>query len=260
MTPFHFGLAEMPLFGVYTPPRASVAREAGVLLCAPIGLEYMRAHYAIRLVAMQLAATGFHVLRFDYHGTGDSSGKVGAGQYDIWLEDVVLAARELVDISGARAFTIVGLRMGAVLAIEALARRGLKVQGFVLWDPVVDGRKYLALLEEMNTQMAALREARPQPTYDLLGAPFPGDLRAAIQEIDLEEGIRTLEAQGVALVISEDRPEYRALLNGMRDRWRDTIYRPMADPVEWGSLKAAFDARMTGPFVRVVAEAAENLT
>jgi hypothetical protein len=33
----------------------------------------------------------------------------------------------------------------------------------------------------------------------------------------------------------------------------------MEDPVTWTSLKAAFDARMTGPIVRAVAEAVERV-
>jgi alpha-beta hydrolase superfamily lysophospholipase len=260
MTPFHFGPAQAQLFGVYTPPRASVAREEGILLCAPIGLEYMRTHYAVKLLAMQLAASGFHVLRFDYHGTGDSFGEVGAGQFGIWADDVVLAMRELVALSGARSLTIVGLRMGAVLAIEALVSHGLKIHGLVLWEPVVNGPEYLAMLEGIQGKLADQREIPPRQTNDLLGATYPADLRARIEGVDLAGQMRLLDAQGAALVVSEDKPEFDSLLKGMRYRWPDAMYRSMADPIEWGTVKAAFDARMTGPIVRAVAEAAESLT
>jgi pimeloyl-ACP methyl ester carboxylesterase len=220
----------------------------------------MRTHYAIRLLAIQLAAMGFHVLRFDYHGIGDSSAEVGVGQFDIWLDDVALAVRELVDISGVQAPALVGLRMGALLAVEALAGRGLRAKGLVLWEPVVAGREYLAVLEHMNAQMIAARDVPPRPTDDLLGARYPVDLRAAIQGIHLEKRVCNLDVSSAALVVSEDRPEYGVLLKEMRNRWPDAMYRSMDDPIAWDNLKAAFDARLTGPIVRAVAEAAESLT
>jgi hypothetical protein len=94
----------------------------------------------------------------------------------------------------------------------------------------------------------------------LLGATYPADLRARIEGVDLAGQMRLLDAQGAALVVSEDKPGFDSLLKGMRYRWPDAMYRSMADPIEWGTVKAAFDARMTGPIVRAVAEAAESLT
>jgi len=259
MTPFHFGPAEAPLFGSYAPPRPSVARKAGVLLCAPIGLEYLRTHYAIRLLALQLADRGFHVLRFDYHGTGDSSCDIGAGQFDVWLDDIVIAARELADLSGVAEPAVVGLRMGAALALKAASSREQKWKGVVLWDPVVSGHEYLSSIAEMNSQMAADRKLPPRETDELLGARYPEDLRRAIQDINLLNLVEVPDVSDAALVTSEERPEYSALLKAIQNRWPDAAYRSMEDPVNWTSLKAAFDARMTGPIVRAVAEAVERV-
>lgn len=259
MTPFHFGPSEAPLFGNYAPPRPSVAREAGVLLCAPIGLEYMRTHYAIQLLARQLAEMGFHVLRFDYHGMGDSSSDIGTGQFDIWLNDVALALQELADLSGASEPTIVGLRMGAALALKTVASHEQKVQAVVLWDPVVSGHEYLSSIAAMNAEMAAERKSPPEDTDELLGARYPEDLRRAIQDINLLNLVAMPDLSSTALVVSEDRPEYHALLKGIQSRWPDAPYRSMEDPVDWTSLKAAFDARMTGPIVRAVAETVERV-
>jgi pimeloyl-ACP methyl ester carboxylesterase len=259
VTSYFFGPEEAPLFAMYTPPRAQVARNAGILLCPPIGLEYFRTHYAIRQLAKQLSAAGFHILRFDYHGTGDSGGEIGFGQFETWVDDIALALNELVDISGAESISIVGLRMGAVLAIEALARRNFKVNDLVLWDPVVAGRQYLATLEEMQAQLVALRHAPPQPTDELLGAHFPVDLRAAIDGLDIGERLDKLDAKSATLILSEEQPEYGALLDAMRNRWPTSAHRTMNESLEWANVKAAFDVRMTGPIVRVVAEAAESL-
>ncbi len=259
MTPYFFGAEEDPLFGVYAPPRASVARDAAVLLCAPIGMEYQRTHYAIRLVAIQLAKAGFHVLRFDYHGIGDSSGQVGTGQFDRWLDDIALAARELIEISGAQNLIIVGLRTGAVLAIEALAKRDIETKAIVLWDPVISGSEYLSMLEELQSQLVLLRKAPVSPTDELMGARFPQDLRTAIQGINLAERSAMPDSQSAALIVSEDSSEFRALLERMQRCWPNAIYRPMIEPVRWNTISAAYEGRLTGPIVRAVSEAVESL-
>jgi alpha/beta superfamily hydrolase len=75
MTPLLFGSADAPLYGVHHAPQAAPQRT-GIVLCYPFGQEYMRAHRACRQLAMLLAKKGYHVLRFDYSGTGNSSGDV----------------------------------------------------------------------------------------------------------------------------------------------------------------------------------------
>jgi exosortase A-associated hydrolase 2 len=260
MTPFYFGPDKAPLFGLYSPPDAAVARQAAVLMCAPIGTEYMRTHYAIRLVGSQLAKAGFHVLRFDYHGTGDSSGTVDAGQFDLWLDDVALAAKELLDSSGVQDLTLVGLRMGAVLAVEALASRKIKANCLVLWDPVVSGGEYLATIAKLHAEKAALRKAPLRASDELGGLRFPQDLRASIQGVDIACRLQKADIQKVALIVSEDLPQYGALLNSLRSRSPETMFRALGDPADWDSLEGAYEGRMTGPIMRAVAEAVQNLS
>lgn len=257
MTPCYFGAADAELFGMYAAPRPSVARAASVLLCAPIGIEYMRTHYALRLLAIQLANAGFHVLRFDYHGTGDSTGSIGPGQFDHWLDDVALAAHELGEISGVTSLSVVGLRTGALLAVAALASRRFAAQSLVLWEPVVSGADYLAALEQMHNELAAQRRQPPLPSDELMGARFPADLRDQLGAFSMDRRLEADTVGRVALVVSEDRHEYRALLAALRARWPAVDYRQLDDAVEWQSIEAAFDARLTSPIVRAVAEATE---
>ncbi len=258
--PYYFGTADSALFGVYAPPSGSVARQAAVLLCAPIGAEYMRTHYAVRLVSTQLARAGFHTLRFDYHGTGDSSGNVGAGQFDLWADDIALAAQELIEKSGVKDLTVVGLRMGAALAVEALASQDIDAQGLVLWDPVVSGGEYLAAMEKLHSEVAAERKAPLRKTDELFGFRFPQDLRAELQRLELADRLRQVEVKKAALVVSEDLPQYGVLLTAMRSQWPDASFSIVGEPAGWNNLKKAFEGRMTGPIVRAVVEAVESLS
>ena len=59
--------------------------EAG---CQPLGHEYIRAHRTFNQLAAGLARAGFPVLRFDYSGTGDSSGADEMGSVKRWMADV----------------------------------------------------------------------------------------------------------------------------------------------------------------------------
>ncbi len=224
----------------------------------------MRTHYALRLLAVQLADAGFHVLRFDYHGTGDSAGEVGANQFDVWVNDVSLALRELSDISGATSLTIVGLRMGAVLAtvaLKTLVGEEILVNRLVYWDPVVKGRHYIDSLTMLNEQMISIRPVTPLPSDELLGTSYPPRLRDAIVGIDLAASAPQTRARQASLVVSDDQPEFHQLLDSLRSQWPDADFHVEIDEsVRWDNLSAAFDARLTGPIVRAVAQATQGGT
>lgn len=143
MTPFHFGNGPRRLFGLYTPAQSGAASTRAALLCAPWGQEYLRSHRSMRLLGKQLAAQGWHALRFDYFGTGDSAGEFDEADLPGWEADIELALDELLDMTGARKATLVGLRLGATLAARVAVRRRREVDTLALWDPVLDGAAYL---------------------------------------------------------------------------------------------------------------------
>jgi alpha/beta superfamily hydrolase len=221
MNPFYFGESESPLFGCHHPPRTQKQKSVGVLCCPPIGQEYIRTHWTLRQLAGRLTREGFHALRFDYHGVGDSAGATGVGGIDPWVDDVHAAARELRDVSGGRKLSCVGLRLGAALAAQAVAR-GLKLQQLVLWDPVVSGAQHLAELDELQAAMLEDPMRYPAPRRDVgvagevLGFAYPPPLRQSLAALDL----RTLELAGnvrqVLLVVSEERDEHRELHAALR--------------------------------------------
>src|SRR5262249_18266394 len=142
MRPLFFGTGARKLYGVCHPASPGTApggRSRGVLLCYPGVQEYNVSHSAFRKLATMLSRSGLHVLRFDYFGTGDSSGGMGTGSPEEWVADIRTAAAELSDLCGMPALSIVGFRLGAALAARAVSE-GLAVQDLVLWDPVVVGR------------------------------------------------------------------------------------------------------------------------
>jgi dienelactone hydrolase len=151
MTPFHFGPAERPLFGLFHPAAAGARVDRAVLLCSPFGQEAVRSHRVFRVLAERLAREGIPVLRFDYHATGDSPGDDEAGDLTGWVGDVRVALRELVERSGAQRVVCVGARLGGALAVRAAAGIA-QLSRLVLWDPIVAGEDYLALLRVKHVE------------------------------------------------------------------------------------------------------------
>ena len=137
-----FGSTSRPLFGAYHTPPASVAGRGAALLCPPWGQEYLVSHRIFRRLAVRLSESGYHVLRFDYFGTGDSAGEREDGDLGSWQEDAAAAVEELRDMSGFPTVAAFGIRLGAVVAWR-LASERLDVNTAVLWDPVVNGTEYV---------------------------------------------------------------------------------------------------------------------
>ncbi len=129
-----FGDREAQLFGAFDPAASPRLRRA-VLLLHPAGWEYVRAHRTMRLLALRLAAAGIDAFRFDYRGTGDSWGDDDESlTLEDWVRDAEEAAEELQALAGVGRVSLVGLRAGARVALEVVARRTVPVDRVVLWD------------------------------------------------------------------------------------------------------------------------------
>ena len=208
MNSFFFGSSERPLFGVHHPPKGKETRSEGVVLCYPMGQEYMRSHRAFRQLANLLVRRGHHVFRFDYFGTGDSAGASDDGSLSQWVSDVGSAIEEFKDNASLQRVSLVGLRLGAALATLAAADRD-DVEKLVLWDPVVRGSSYLAELLAA-AKLPAGAQGAPQGTIGVLGFPLTQALRDELAQLDLtrieEPGARALE-----IVVSSERPEWSEL-------------------------------------------------
>ncbi|MDG2050550.1 MAG: alpha/beta fold hydrolase [Myxococcota bacterium] len=135
MNPFFMGPERKRLYGLYHPPVLRGPGGKGVVLCNPLGSESSRAHRSFRILSDSLARSGWHVLRFDYRGTGDSAGDVDSVTLNDWVEDIGVAINELRAIAELKGVHLLGLRLGALLATAAGLRHA-DTQGLILWDPV----------------------------------------------------------------------------------------------------------------------------
>lgn len=209
--PFFFGDGG-DLFGIYHPA-AGPARRA-VLLCAPLGQDYMRCHRLYRQLAGALAAEGLPVLRFDYYGCGDSAGASDDMDWQRCLADTATAARELRARSGATRLLAFGARLGGSIALAAAATA--RFSDVVVWDPVVDGAAYVATQDaqqeamRLDTQRFIRPRSRDEARGQWLGFKISAALRAQLLGLDAAWGT----SPSLLLDSLASSPDWRAFIGG----------------------------------------------
>jgi uncharacterized protein len=168
--PIAFGPPERRLFGIYHLSQAQAAdHRPAVILCNAFGQEAIRAQRFQRALAERLARAGHPVLRFDYFGTGDSMGDDAEGDLDGWCQDLHTAHQELRRLAATSRIVWVGMRLGGSVALRAARTAPTDLARLILWDPVLDGSRYLAHLRDRH--IASLENV-----YSLPLNPAPRDL------------------------------------------------------------------------------------
>lgn len=131
--------SENKLFGVYQSA-SDPGAEKGVVICPPLFDEYRRTYRALSDLGTACAQLNYHVLRFDFRGTGDSSLSISdISDKNIWLEDIANAVEELELLSGVSSVTVLSVRMSSLLASSFCAANRLK---HIAWDPILDGNEF----------------------------------------------------------------------------------------------------------------------
>ena len=138
---FYCGEPGQQVFATYHPPSGMDRGEVAVI-CAPLFSEYMRTYLALREFALAVASRGWHVVRFDYRGAGDSDLDLSEIRLDSLCADVALVTEEAREIAGSRRVCAVGVRLGALIAAESHRRHRL-FDRMAVWDPVTDGREFV---------------------------------------------------------------------------------------------------------------------
>jgi alpha-beta hydrolase superfamily lysophospholipase len=196
-------------------------RGTGVLVVPPFGWEDISSYRPLRFLARTIAQNGFPVLRFDLPGTGDSSGSaLDPGLFDAWVQSVGDAARELRNLSGAVEITLVGVRLGAMLALLAAARgadlrgadmRGADMRDLVLWAPSATGRGLLRELQAFaslqRTDHDDIENAPPPPFagLDVGGFLLTPETQRALESVTFPDRL-SLSSRRILILSRDDLP------------------------------------------------------
>jgi len=234
---FFFGDPATQLFACHHPPSDGVS-EYGVVLCYPMGHEYLRTHRLYRFLARRLAAAGFHVLRFDYFGTGDSAGEFEEARLAQWVGDAAAAMAELRRRFLVRHVYAAGLRLGAAVAwLAGVEHSGL--DGLALWDPVSSGPEYLDDIiahENERRQASAHREAGGdrggRGPQEIVGYPMTDAMYGDLSALDLF-GLSRVPASRAFLVDSSDESIQEKLRAHLEGTTTGVRYEHIPHPKTW---------------------------
>jgi dienelactone hydrolase len=193
----HVGWTATPAGAVFTGLHlpAAAPRDTAVLLVPPFGWEGVSAGRNLRGWARDLAAAGYPTLRYHPPGTGDSAGDGVAQDLRGWTAALTELVAQLRLASGSTTVTVVGLGLGGLVALQAVAE-GAQVEDLVLWSTPGRGR---LLLRELRAFAALAAEpgeptsAAPQPLEAVTdgegvlwvhGYPLSATAQAQLQALD----------------------------------------------------------------------------
>lgn len=140
--PFYFGSKGKSLLGWLHTTNSTQHSNTGIIICPPIGIEYLNSYRSLRYVADYFALAGIPALRFDYHGTGDSSGiEEDDNRLKEWLFSINQAIEHMKKSTNCEKIGLFGFRMGATFA--SLIAESTAVEFLILWAALNNGKKYI---------------------------------------------------------------------------------------------------------------------
>jgi pimeloyl-ACP methyl ester carboxylesterase len=202
--PFWIEATPGALFAWHHRP-SSDAHDVAVILCKPFGYEAACTHRAYRHLGQRLAEDGFHVVRPDYHGTGDSSGADSdPDRVSAWVGSIRSAIAWARANLGTRNVVVLGTRLGALLALQVATCED--IDALVLFAPPASGRALLREARALQSLLDGGRKRTPlsEGSEESAGFLLAGPTVEALTKLDPLAAPRM--ARAALLVARDDLP------------------------------------------------------
>jgi alpha/beta superfamily hydrolase len=163
-TPAYHVVGGEQLYTVHHRARGGECRGV-VILAGPLATERAHAYLTWVRWAREIANGGFDAFRFDYRGTGESTGEFASMTMDTWLADLHACIEHVARARPGVPIVLHGLRMGALLAARAFAEK--RADAMLLWEPPQSARALLAeVLRRKLAEDYAENPGAPRKTRD----------------------------------------------------------------------------------------------
>jgi exosortase A-associated hydrolase 2 len=184
------------LHGILRTPEAPTQRA--VVICDPFAEEKKCAHRPLTDLARALCEAGLAVLRFDLRGCGDSDGDFAQATLEGWAADLRAALAFVRERLSPQWLALGGLRTGAALA-ERVALADGGADALLLWEPVMDGKRYITqnlrrsmikamLTEGEGFEAQAVSERHEAEVVDFDGYEVSRAMREGLEGVRMGEG------------------------------------------------------------------------
>lgn len=272
LVPRRFGPTWRSAVGLIQHPAEANALRGAFLLARPMGLAATRSASMYRVLADRLARTGASVMRFDYHGSGDSPGEEADQSLADWARDIEEAQACLRDACQPAAPTHIdwfGMGLGANLMLQAALRVPQPPRRLVLWEPIADGAEHLRALLHAHRQELAMQLDQAWPdliAQGLVQEPrVPGSVLGFHIGPQLANDLQTLPAlthwlplaveRGIDITLCAPEAASQACSHSLPASVRDRLHWvPLQTTTNWMSSEA-MGAAVVPPEVNRILEA-----
>jgi len=144
------------------------------LVVPPFAEEMNKSRKLVTDFARHERGRGRGVLSVDLSGTGDSDGEFAAARVGRWIKDLAMAA----EWSAARGWpvtSILGIRMGAILAAMLVRQRGMDLSRVVFWQPVTNGTRLIEQFLRIRVMASRMEQDRGETVAELRGRLQAGE-------------------------------------------------------------------------------------
>jgi len=225
------------LYTVMQAPSPDNNNDVGILLVPPLGNEQRRCQRPFRTMMQQIAREGFHLVRFDWQGTGNSSGSThlidDAGVWEDDLQDTMAHLGQRVS-----EIHIISVRMGALISAR-LNLQSQTVASHHLWDPVCNGGQWLNEMQELQKGICAdtyrflfKRKARNDDLHEFAGLTINSTLHTQLQAMDLESVVKSRTPRAPVHILISDSTDVERRLTAYAN------VHTQCEPNDWNDPRA----------------------
>lgn len=167
-----------------------------MLVVPPFAEEMNKSRRMITMLAQRSCREGKALLSVDLSGTGDSDGEFAEARVGHWIDDLACAMAWSA-ARGWRVTSVLGIRLGAILAGALVKQRGTEFSRAVFWQPVTSGSRHIdqflrlrvmasRMENDASESVAGLRNRlNAGETVEVAGYKLSGELCAEIDALDL---------------------------------------------------------------------------
>jgi hypothetical protein len=171
------------LFAAHHPANKIKEKKRTVVICSPIGPEYIKTYRVIRLLADQIASHGYNVLRFDWSSHGDSSGDEIEGSLENWHNDLVTVTNYFRERT-SEPVSFVCIRLSCLLFIKSASNLGT-IENCIFWDPVINGSDWITEVSDFHRQLFPDTQINHDRYFEILGFPFNCQVYSDINSLQI---------------------------------------------------------------------------
>jgi pimeloyl-ACP methyl ester carboxylesterase len=238
-------LGERLLVGWHLPEPLPPSVPLVAVLASPLHEEKKAAHRPLVDLARALAARGLPCVRFDYRGSGDSTGEPTAVTLTTMREDLSHVLREAMARLGAASAALVGVRLGADAA-GLVAEEAPEVSRLVLVVPVGKGSRYVSQARLRSKIRGALTgpadgesSLEERGGFDFDGHPLSPEAIGQLETHNLAARTASIGARVLCLdLCAREKPTavLEALAEALHSRVSEVRLRAVVEEPFWNAL------------------------